>query len=490
MNILNNKVYYCIVFILSSLIIGLPVFAQPPDTLWLRTYGGLLSDGGRDVIQTSDNGYLIAGWTWSFGPGRSDIFLVKTNAYGDTLWTRAWGSLFSDHYPSIVELSDTTYVIAYTRGLTTGNADIGLVRIDATGDTLWTRSYGSLTVDGCYDITRTIDSGLVLVGWTYAGAGGSDIYVIKTDMNGDTLWTRTYGGTEDDYGYSVQQTDDHGYIITGFTNSFSSGSYDIYTIKINENGGMLWSDVLGGSADDFGYGVQKTADSSYIVVGATWSFGIGTPLNSNVLIAKYHPSGDTAWTKVYGAYENERAYSIAQTIDSNFIITGYTDSYGNGADDVYLLKIDANSDTLWTATYGGPDHDHGFSIIQDKDTSYTITGSTLSFGAGDYDMFLLKTETDHAIAERYRADKSVHGIYLYPNPFSHTVEISWPSTDPGSMIKIYDITGRMVKKFDKSLDKISWSGDDQNGNALANGIFIIVCKGSSVCQARSVALIR
>ena len=119
--------YHCSkYFILLFLLISTQAAAQPPDTIWLKTYGGPGSDGGRTVVQTSDQGYLIAGWTWSFGPGRNDIYLIKTTLSGDTLWTRAFGCPFSDSHASAIETNDTNYLVAYTRGLTTGNADIAL----------------------------------------------------------------------------------------------------------------------------------------------------------------------------------------------------------------------------------------------------------------------------------------------------------------------------------------------------------------------------
>ena len=476
--------------LLVILLISLHANAQPPDTSWVKTYGGPDSDGGRNVIQTSDQGYLIAGWTWSFGPGRNDIFLIKTNAQGDTLWTRAYGSPFSDSYASAIETSDTNYVVAYTRGLTTGNADIGLIKINSSGDTVWTKSFGSMTVDGCYDIEQTSDNGFVLAGWTYSGGGGSDVYVIKTDASGDTMWSRVYGGNEDEYGYAIEQTSDNGYIIAGYTNSYGTGSYDTYIIKTDMNGDTLWTDVLGGDADDFAYGVMQASDSNYIVVGATWSFGPGTPDNSNSFLVKYNISGDTIWTTNSGGNFNERSYSLCQTLNTDIIIAGYTDSYGAGGFDIYLLKIDNSSDTLWTTTYGGVDNDFAYSIIQNSDTGYTIAGSTLSYGAGDYDVILLRTDPDLGILDNKHIEKDQCMININPNPFTNKAYIKCPMIPGHAHISIYDITGRIVKRLDSYGDHIEWSGDDDQGNSLPNGVYILTYQHPNLYLARSITLIK
>jgi hypothetical protein len=486
-----NSVKWSLLFLL---LISVRVLAQPPDTSWLKTYGGTGSDGGRTIIQTSDQGYLIAGWTWSFGSGRNDVFLVKTTSLGDTLWTKAFGSPFSDSYASALQTSGTNYIVAYTRGLTTGNADIGLVKIDSIGDTVWTKSYGSMTVDGCYDLEQTIDSGFVLVGWTYSGLGGADVYVIKTDSTGDTLWTRTYGGPEDDYGYSIEPTDDHGYIIAGYTNSFGGGDYDIYIIKTDADGDTVWTSVLGGDADDFGYAVRETPASDYMIAGATWSFGYGTPVNSNVYLSKYNASGDTSWTRTFGGSENDGAYSIQHTIDNNFVIAGYTNSYGAGSFDIYTLKIDPYGDTLWTTTYGAASYDYGFSIIQNNDSSYTIVGSTLSYGAGDYDVLLIKTEPDLNILERKYSEKRLGDLNIKPNPFVHKADIHWSTNIDRPQITIYDVTGRIVKKFshpvNQTANQISWYGDDGQGNTLPGGVYIVVLTRSGSTKTSAVTFIR
>lgn len=200
-------------------------YDQDFDILWTRTYGGGSSDLGYFVQQTFDGGYIIAGCTESFGAGSSDAYLVKT---------------------------------------------------DRNGNEVLSKTYGGANHDECHSARETSDGGYIIVGYTESfGAGGSDVYLIKTDMNGDTLWTKTYGGTRSEAGYSVQQTSDGGYIITGYTGSFALGNSDVYVIKTDAHGDTMWTKTYGGSGDDCGYSIQQTSDGGYVIGGSMYSAGGG-----------------------------------------------------------------------------------------------------------------------------------------------------------------------------------------------------------------------
>ncbi len=166
----------------------------------------------------------------------------------------------------------------------------------------------------------------------------------------DTLWTKAFGGTNEDYGRSVQETSDGGYIIAGYTKSFGAGSYDVYLIKTDANGDTTWTKTYGGSNIDQGYSVEQTSDGGYIIAGNSKSFGAGL---DDVYLIKTDANGDTTWTKTYGGSNIDQGYSVEQTSDGGYIIAGYTKSFGAGSYDVYLIKTDANGDTTWTKTYGG-----------------------------------------------------------------------------------------------------------------------------------------
>ncbi len=284
--------------------------------------------------------------------------------------------------------------------------DVYLIKTDAGGDTLWTRTYGGSDADGGYSVQQTSDGGYIIAGATYSfGAGDYDVYLIKTDASGDTLWERTYGGTDYDIGFSVQQTSDGGYIIAGATSPFSAGTQDVYLIKTDASGDTLWTRTYGGPGDDMGVSVQQTSDGGYIIAGTTNSFGAG---EGDVYLIKTDASGDTLWTRTYGGTAYDAAFSVQQTSDGGYIITGQTFSFGAGffQDDVYLIKTDASGDTLWTKTYGGKSSDSGSSVQQTSDGGYIIAGMTehfiaailqlirgdVDFDVTNYDVYLIKTD--------------------------------------------------------------------------------------------------
>jgi len=215
-------------------------------------------------------------------------------------------------------------------------------------------------------------------------------------VSAQTSWWRTYGGTNQDWGYSVQQTADGGYIVAGATKSYGAGNEAVYLIKTNASGDTLWTRTYGGASADCGYSVQQTSDGGYIITGYTYSFGAGAPDSANVYLIKTDTSGDTLWTRTYSGTGNDYGRSVQQTADGGYIIAGYTHYFGMGPPDstnVYLIKTDASGDTLWTKTYGGTSPDFGYSVQQTADGGYVIAGYTASFGAGDDDVYLIKTDS-------------------------------------------------------------------------------------------------
>jgi len=252
--------------------------AQPsPDTLWTRTYGGSSDDGAYSVQQTTDGGYIVAGYTASFGAGNEDFYLAKTNSQGDTLWTRTYGGSDYDDASSVQQTADGGYVVAgSTYSFGAGSYDFYLVKTNGQGDTLWTRTYGGSDLDVAYSVQQTANGGYIVAGETRSfGARDADLYLVKTDSQGDTVWTRTYGGSSEDWANSVDTTPDGGYIVAGATESFGAGSYDFYLVKTNGQGDTLWTRTYGGSYVDGARSVQRTADGGYIVAGGTESFGAG-----------------------------------------------------------------------------------------------------------------------------------------------------------------------------------------------------------------------
>jgi len=224
----------------------------------------------------------------------------------------------------------------------------------------------------------------------YNEAGESDYSSIVSCTTGDNpeaAWNKTFGGAEDDNGYSVQQTSDGGYIITGHTDSYGAGGYDVWLIKTDSSGSVAWNKTFGGSSGDGGYSVQQTSDGGYIIVGITYSYGAG---GGDVWLIKTNSSGNVAWNKTFGGSSGDDGYSVQQTSDGGYIIVGITYSYGAGSADVWLIKTDSSGNEIWDKTFGGSDDDSGISVQQTSDGGYIIAGETFSYGAGSNDVWLIK----------------------------------------------------------------------------------------------------
>jgi len=420
---------------------------------WERTYGGSDEEYGFSVVQTSDSGYVIVGYTGSFGAGLYDVYLVKTDSAGDTLWTRTYGGINVDVGRAVVQTTDGGYIIVgETFSYSAGSPDIYLVKTNVNGDTIWTRTYGGSNNDEGWSVAQTFDGGYIVTGRSHSfGAGESDVYLVKTDALGDTLWTRTYGGSEYDEGYSVAQTSDGGYIVAGGTESFGAGRYDVYLVKTDAVGDTIWTRTYGGSDFDRGHSVAQTSDGGNLVVGQTTSYGIG---GADVYLVKTDTDGDTIWTRNYGGSNYDSGCSVIQTFDGGYLIGGISASFGAGERDAYILKTTPLGDTIWTHTYGGSQWDGIYSVAQTIDGGYIFAGATESFGAGEYDMYLIKTDSlgYTGIEEKPPSPKpEAFKISAYPNPFNSAViiTVSGKATSP-LQIEVFDINGRRINVIARS----------------------------------------
>jgi hypothetical protein len=482
-----------VVFLLSFSFI-VHASAQPPDILWTTTFGGTVEDHGYAVCSTGD-GYLAVGWGASFGAGGDDIYLVRLNEDGDTLWTKTYGGLLNDRAFSIRPTSDNHYIIAgFTSSQGTGGADVWLLKVDENGDTAWTSWFGNLTWDAAYCAQETADSGFIVTGMSTIFGLGDQLFLVKTDAHGDSVWAKTYGGTNQDYGRWVEQTADGGYIVAGYTYSYGPGGSTAWLLKTNAAGDTLWTQLYGGNLDDHAFSVLPLADGTYILVGSTQSYGAGL---DDVYVVRVGASGDTLWMNWYGGESADHGQSAVIAHDSTIVIAGYTWSYGLGYTDVYLLKIDLDGDTLWTKTIGGSSYDYAYSIDNTPDTGYIIVGRTRSFGAGQSDAYIIKTGADLGVTEHEELG-SHSNLRIVPNPFSKLINISFEVDSRqyavGS-IEIYDICGRLVKSFNPlpyapSYVQITWDGCDESEKALPSGVYFLRVTAGEHAETKKLLLIR
>ncbi len=445
------------------------IFAQAPDTAWTKTYGGLDGDGSNAVQQTIDGGYIITGWTYLLMTGQCDVYLVKTDVSGDTLWTRKYGGIGNEWAFSVQETFDSGYIIAGATGSFQNPGDVLLIKTDVDGNILWSKLYGGEYAEWAFSVQQTSDSGYIIVGCTCSyGQGGGDVWILKTDTKGDTLWTKTYGGIKDDDGRSVRETTGGGYVIVGNTGLDSISSGDIWLLKTDNYGDTIWTKTYGGINDDEGSSVQQTYDGGYIIAGATTSFGAG---DWDVYLLRTDSLGDTLWTRTFDGPGADLGRSVIETNDGYVIA-------GSSSGDVLLLKTDFNGNLLWSRKWGGTDGDGAYSVQNTSDGGYIISGMTNSFGAGLSDVYLIKTGPDLGVEEETITNpkKEIPMFEVFPNPFTTAVKIECSGISEGEKVdlQIYDVSGRLVKSVPLTTRTLQLSTD------LSPGVYFLKAEGFDV----------
>ena len=259
----------------------------------------------------------------------------------------------------------------------------------------WNKTYGGVGEDWCYDGQQTNDEGYILVGYTRSqGSGYEDIWLVKTDMNGTMLWNKTFGGYTQDKGFSVQQTSDGGFILTGHTFSFGHGSCDLWLIKTDENGNEQWNKTHGNVQADYGRSVRQTSEGGYIITGGTRSYGCGHP--GDIWLVKTDENGMELWNFTWGgpfAGSSEDGFSVEQTPDGGYILTGCYVNISDYSVDVILIKTDENGDEEWNRTWGGRYNEHGNCVKVTSDGGYIISGNVHK-GSGWSDAWIIKTDVN------------------------------------------------------------------------------------------------
>ena len=366
-------------------------------------------------MQTEDGGYILAGTTYSIdgdvhgNHGKWDFWIVKLSNENDTLWTRTFGGSLNDEARAIFETEEQEYIIAGTTQSIDGDVhgnhggkDFWVVKLSNTGDTLWCRTYGGSNTDAAYSVTQVNDGGYVITGLSNSNDGdvngnhgGNDMWVIKINSIGDTLWTNSLGGSQGELGMSAAKSDDGGLVIAGLTTSndgdvrgkHNGTDYDdFWIVKMNNYGDTLWTKTLGGSDFDYPSSIIQTLDGNYVVAGTSYSKDgdvHGIPDGHDFWIVKLTSEGDTLWTKAIGsgAWSWDEATSIIQLPDGKYVVAGWTaenpEGYG-GITDWWIMKLDNTGDMIWDMILGGTSWDEAYAVAQTKEGGFVVAGSSYS----------------------------------------------------------------------------------------------------------------
>ncbi|MCP4666681.1 MAG: hypothetical protein GY849_09955, partial [Deltaproteobacteria bacterium] len=365
-----------------------------------------VDDTGVDGLWTAGTGDDIYHENGNVGVGTTDVTAkLKVANLDDTqaallvqqqeevpLFLEATGGTGYDNANSVAQTGDGGYIVAgQTYSYGAGDYDVFLLKYDSSGTLEWAKTAGGTGYDNANSVAQTGDGGYIAAGVTQSyGAGSADVLLLKYDSSGNLTWAKTAGGTGYDYANSVAQTGDGGYIVAGLTYNYGAGDYDVLLLKYDSSGNLTWAKTAGGTSSDYAESVAQTGDGGYIAAGVTGSYGAGS---YDVLLLKYDSSGNLTWAKTAGGTGYDYPNSVAQTGDGGYIVAGLTDSYGAGNYDVLLLKYDSSGNLTWAKTAGGTGSDEARSVEQTGDGGYIAAGYTNSYGAGGDDVLLLKYDS-------------------------------------------------------------------------------------------------
>ena len=321
------------------------------NILWQKSYGGNDFESVYSIQKTLDGGYIVAGDTTSFGAGHYSFWVIKIDKNGEIIWQNSYGGDQNDEPRSIVVTKDNSYVIAGGTELYGEGYKIWLIKIDKNGEIVWQKSYNvnvNYYTDNAQDIILTSDGGYVIAGYTFRGPGDSTVWISRLDSDGNILWEKSYALGKGEWGKSIIETNDGGFLVAGYTGLKKTGGIDIWLLKLNASGDIIWQKAYGGDDDEEVYSIVATPDGGYIIGGNTKSFGAGA---WDILLFKIDNSGNIIWQKTFGSEYLDALVSMVPAVDGGYIISGFNDWKYLLDFDVSILKITEDGNIEGACSY-------------------------------------------------------------------------------------------------------------------------------------------
>jgi hypothetical protein len=498
-------------------------YAQAPAIEWQKSFGGTGDEYASSIIQTDDGGFMIAGSSNSNNGdvtgnhGNYDYWLTKLNPTGNLLWQKSFGGTASDYATSILQTTDAGYVVA---GITNsnngdvtgnhGNSDGWILKINSdAGVIFWKKTLGGTDYEVISEIIPTTDGGYIFAGTSSSNNGDVsgnngyvDYWIVKVNSDGNIQWEKNLGGTGDDRATSIVQTNDGGYVVSGYAENNNGdvtgnhGGKDYWILKLNTDGGVIyWKKSFGGLYQELPISMVKTSDGGFILAGSTNSNDgdvSGNHGNDDYWIVKVNSTGDLQWQKALGGSSADLGSSIIQTTDGGYLVvgssasndgqvTGHHPSSGGVGEgpfsyDCWAVKLNSTGSIQWNKSLGGSGVDHGNSVIQTTDGGYIIAGSSNSNNGdvtgnhGGEDVWIVKLAPDNLATNEIAKD--VTTVNVFPNPAKDQVTLKIDYFTPSMEVTITDMVGRTIQtqKLEGLTTKI-------NTNNLKKGTYFLNLTG-------------
>lgn len=481
-------------------------YSQAPTIQWQALIGAAFLDEASCIKQTSDGGYILAGWSNSNNGivtgnhGSFDCWIVKLSSTGLLEWQKSYGGTSADKANSIIQTNDGGYILTGFANSNNGDVignhgsyDFWVIKLTSTGIIEWQKTLGGSSLDQAYSIIQTSDGGYVVAGTALSvdgdvtsNHGSHDYWIVKLSLNGIIEWQKSLGGTNSDNGISIIESSNGGYIVAGYSNSNDGnvtgnhGDFDCWVVKLTVSGIIEWQKSYGGTGNDRARCIYQTADNGYIFCGYTESNNgdvSGNHGSSDFWIIKITAIGNIEWQKTIGGTAVDNSYGIIQTSVGEYVVVGYSQSNNGdvlvnyGSSDALIVKISAIGEIMWQKTIGGTDIELLRSIIKTTGGEYVVAGYSYSNngnitgnnGGSDYLVAKLNPEllSNNSFTENI-------SLSIYPNPTKENITLQLNYFSPNQEITIKNILGKTI--HNQKLEGLTTTINTSN---LASGIYFL-----------------
>jgi hypothetical protein len=435
----NNKLRNQIVI---PVLMCLSFFVQSQVLTFEKIYPTSKDRDAFDVLPTTDGGYIMAGTTTNAIVNDLDVYVVKTNNLGDTLWTKSYGGPKPETaYRMLATIDGNFFIIGSSQSYGGGDFDIYLLKIDPSGGLIWYKTYGGNGNDDGKEIEATADGNYIMTGTTYTTLSKSDAFLTKIDPLGNAIWTKYFGGPSDGIGNSVKLCLDGGFIMAGQTFSYGQGGGDAYLVRTNSIGDTIWTKTYGVPLCDEARYILANNDGSFTFCVRDSSTGAG---DIDIQVIKTDANGAQLWNKVYGGTKKDTPKMIQGTADGGYIVAGHSRSFGWINPDMWLIKLNAAGDSSWTRHYGGPAHEHCYAARQTADGGYIAVGMTRSYSPHQQIMFLKLDQNGNLNLLSVPELADAISFKIYPNPSNGIIKIEASENKSPFAFKINNALGKEV----------------------------------------------
>lgn len=452
---------------------------------WQKSYGGSNFEKAYAVQQTTDGGYIVAGEATSVDgdvignlADHKSAWLLKLDNNGDIVWTKCFHDAGSAY--AIEQTTDGGFIVSCS--------SYTLLKITSAGEVEWTKQFGNYSfLDNAYCVNITSDGGFIVGGSLWGGLNDSGLnkwVIMRFNQNGDTLWANYFEDNIPGDCNSIKETSDGGYIAAGLKTLYieteNPGEYltdeEYIIVKLNSDGDTLWTRTFGGSSRDIAYSVVETIDGNYVIAGDSYSEEF-TKGDEDGWVIKLNANGEFIWEKFLGGTSTDHLFSINKTNDNGYVLGGYSLSYDGDLPedywppDYWMIKINENGEVQWSECYGGDDQDYGQYALQTNDGGYIMVGRSWSNNGdvtenkGYEDIWIVKLSTNANNINKIST--SDNNILIFPNPMNELLYIN-NLADEKKNISIFTIDSKLVMQasINKGINKINVSG-------LSIGAYII-----------------